>query len=130
MGTRKYYNKFRSAVSVNGVTTQKYFDTKEDAEKYYIEQKNEQKKDLNAPWAVRTKKRKGAKNNDLPIGFCDYVSRTVSKAGGIYESHVISCSFKVKDKRHIVRVSYGNKITRNEAIESVKKKVLKKMKEG
>ena len=64
MGIRKYDNKFRVAVSVNGATVQRYFETREEAQEYLNKMQR-----LNLPidpWAGRSKKRCDACGQDLP----------------------------------------------------------------
>ena len=126
MGISPYYNKFRASVAFDGEQTQVYFDTREQAEEYIanVEAIN---KSNRPPWAAKTKKRETAKHQDLPVGWYEHESKRHLPSGTISISKVITCSFKLNGNQTWIRVGYGKKRSRSEAIVLLTRKVLKRL---
>lgn len=128
MGIRKYYNKYRAAISINGKMTQPYFDTEAQA-KEYIENMKAILDNKKSPWAIYSKKRATANCQDLPVGFGDSKASKHLSSGTTMKFRIISCTFNLNGKLTYVRCNYGNKYTREEAILIVTRKVLERLKE-
>jgi len=125
MGIKKYNNKYRAAISINGVDTQTYFDTEQQAQAYLLStnESNTLKGDV---WSIKNKKRANAKHQDLPIGWCDYIEKRTSKNGGYTYSNILSSTFMHDKKPIATRINYTKKYTRAAAILMLKARTLKK----
>jgi hypothetical protein len=127
MGIRKYHQKYRAAIRVDGKDVQPYFDDRTSAESFLKEAESKKEKQL--PFVGKNKKRSNAKAKDLPVGLTQTkTSKLVNDT--LYEYSVIR-SIIHYNRIYVGTVStmYGNKYSRKEAIELTIKKREKKITE-
>ena len=132
MGVKKYNNKFRAAVNINGKPTQTYFDTEQEALNHVAHWTaiNVAFRDKKYPWAKKRKRRPSAKHQELPVGWTDYTVTQPLASGAIGKYHILCCQFELNNgKRTHLRANYGIQCTREEAIKKLEKRVLARLKE-
>ena len=122
MGVRRYHNKFRAALSINGKSIQKYFTNEEDAESFIFETKLEQG-NLNGNFV---KKRITSTHQDLPIGLMEY-TYSKTKDDIEYNYNVIVGTVSLGGKVSNIKRHFGDRRTREDAIEICQSWRLKKL---
>lgn len=107
MGIRVYGNRFRASVSIAGISTQEYFDTKGEAEDYVYYHKNLQGVVFNNC----TKKRSTAMIKDLPVGLGEHATTKV-KNGNTYNYLNIRATVCIEGNIKTFSRHFGVNLTR------------------
>lgn len=126
-GVTKIGNRWRAYVTIYGRELQLYFETENEAIEKVEQYRLIKKAGRRETWAKRSKKR-DCNHPDLPIGFMQSHFTKRGKNGAVYHYDYIKCNFKLNGKFKDVMRCFGVKITREEAIESVKKEVMELLK--
>lgn len=120
MGIRKFHNKYRASIRVDGKDLQPYFETFELAEQFIAEQIA--KRDKQLPFVNKNKKRKNCKAKDLPIGLTESISKKYRNGMEFHYPIIRSIVHHKRVRIGTVSTQYGIKHTRKQAIKLTLKK--------
>lgn len=115
MGVRKFGKKWRGVASVSGVMVSNYFNAQEQAELFCLSCEKINAIDRPA-WASTSKKRSGAADPSLPIGFFETYDVKKLKGGVLKEYRFLKCVFVKDGKKYSSTKSFGKSRGRDDAL--------------